>query len=90
MASDVKEYWEWLKKRPNLMMAIGVPMMIFGGVYIGPAAWISAQEPVSIMWPIFGQFICWPGCGLFIYGLILSGKREESDATVVIVNSGKD
>ena len=72
------------------MMIIGLPMMIFGGVYIGPAAWISAQEPVSIMWPIFGQFICWPGCGLFIYGLILSGKREESDAAVAVVNPDKD
>ena len=86
----MKESWEWLKERPNLMMAIGLPMIIFGGVYIGPGAWISAQEPVSIMWPIFGQFICWPGCGLFVYGLILSGKKKENDLAVAVIEPSQD
>ena len=88
----MKESWGWLKARSDLMMVIGLVIAI-AGLYIGPGpllAPVAPEEPVSTLWVSIGSVLCFQGCGLFIYGLILSGRKKENGTTVAVIGPNQE
>ena len=79
--------WEWLKARSDLMMVIGLVIAI-AGLYIGSGSLFGLllRKPVSLLLVSIETVLCFQGCGLFIYGLILSGRKKENGTTVAVID----
>ena len=86
-------FWEWLKERPNLMMIIAIVISFVGIVAFNPVTSKWAEQSYNLLGPIsiiFWQVVGCGGCGLFIYGLILSGKKDDSDSDIVVIDLNRD